>query len=117
MSKQAETRTERVTQSVDVEVSEPTYPFPLYDRVILKRVEEESNSPIIIPDNAKEKPQRAEVLHVGPGRILESGKLHPVVVKPGDKVLFGKYVGVEVKLNGEDVIIMREEDILVNLGP
>jgi chaperonin GroES len=86
---------------------------PLHDRIIVKRVEEESKSKggIIIPDTAKEKPQEGRVVAVGPGRN-EDGKVIKLDVKAGDRILFGKYSGTEIKLNGEEHIIMREEDVL-----
>ena len=86
---------------------------PLHDRVIIKRIEEEGKTKggIIIPDTAKEKPQEGRVVAVGPGRH-EDGKVIPLDVKSGDKILFGKYSGTEIKLNGEDHLIVREEDIL-----
>ena len=87
---------------------------PLGDRVLIKRFEEESKTKggIIIPDTAKEKPQEGEVVAVGPGARDESGKVQPLELKKGDKILFGKYSGTEVKVDGEDVLVMREEDIL-----
>ena len=87
---------------------------PLHDRVILKRMEEETTSPggIVIPDSAAEKPVRGEVIAAGQGKRLESGDIIPLDVKVGDKVLFGKYSGTEVKVNGEDLLVMREEDIM-----
>jgi len=87
---------------------------PLQDRVIVKRLEEEQKTAggIIIPDTAKEKPQQGEVLAVGPGKVLESGTKLEMTVKVGDRVLFGKYAGSEVKIEGEEVLIMREDDIL-----
>jgi chaperonin GroES len=87
---------------------------PLGDRVLVKRVEEESKTKggIIIPDTAKEKPQEGEVLSVGPGARDESGKRVELDVKKGDRILFGKWSGTEVKLEGEDLIIMKESDIL-----
>ena len=87
---------------------------PLHDRVIVKRQEEERTSPggIVIPDSATEKPIRGEVTAVGKGKILESGDIRPLDVKVGDKVLFGKYSGTEVKVEGEDLLVMREEDIM-----
>lgn len=87
---------------------------PLYDRVLVKRSESETRSAggLYIPETAKEKPQQAEVIAVGPGRIAKGDKLVPPTVKPGDKVLFGKYGGDEIKLDGEDHIILRESDIL-----
>lgn len=87
---------------------------PLHDRVIIKRLEEEKVSAggIVIPDSAAEKPMRGQVVAAGNGRILEDGKVRPIAVKAGDKVLFGKYSGTEVKVDGEDLLVMREEDIL-----
>ena len=87
---------------------------PLGDRVLVKRVEEESKTKggIIIPDTAKEKPQEGEVLAVGPGSRDDSGKRVDLDVKVGDRILFGKWSGTEVKLEGEDLIIMKESDIL-----
>ena len=87
---------------------------PLHDRVIVKRMEEErmSSGGIVIPDSAAEKPIRGEVLAVGNGKILESGDKRALDVKPGDKVLFGKYSGTEVKVEGEELLVMREEDIM-----
>ncbi len=87
---------------------------PLGDRVLIKRVEEESKTKggIIIPDTAKEKPQEGEVLAVGPGGRDESGKRVEMDVKAGDRILFGKWSGTEVKIDGEDLIIMKESDIL-----
>lgn len=90
---------------------------PLEDRVVVRRLEAEERTAggIVLPDTAKEKPQRGEVLAVGPGKLLENGKRAPVEVKAGDKVLFGKYSGSEVKVQGEEVVIMRESDILAKL--
>ncbi|MEO6340558.1 MAG: co-chaperone GroES [Caulobacteraceae bacterium] len=87
---------------------------PLGDRVLVKRVEEESKTKggIIIPDTAKEKPQEGEVIAVGPGALDESGKRIVMDVKAGDRILFGKWSGTEVKLDGEDLMIMKESDIL-----
>jgi chaperonin GroES len=87
---------------------------PLQDRVIVKRLEEEEKTKggIIIPDTAKEKPQEGKVIAVGKGKMTEDGKLIPLDVKVGDKILFGKYSGTEVKIEGEEHLIMREEDIL-----
>jgi chaperonin GroES len=87
---------------------------PLHDRVIVKRLEEERKtaSGIVIPDSAAEKPDRGEVLAVGTGKILENGKVLPLAVKVGDRVLFGKYSGQAVKVHGEEVLVMREEDIM-----
>jgi chaperonin GroES len=90
---------------------------PLHDRVIVRRLEQEQKSAggIIIPDTAKEKPQEAKVVAVGPGRRDEHGKLIPPEVKKGDRILFGKYSGSEVKLDGEEHLILREEDIMAVL--
>jgi chaperonin GroES len=87
---------------------------PLHDRVIVRRQEEERTSPggIVIPDNATEKPVRGEVLAVGNGKILDNGEVRGLDVKVGDIVLFGKYSGTEVKVDGEEVLVMREEDIM-----
>ncbi|MFL6799514.1 MAG: co-chaperone GroES [Xanthobacteraceae bacterium] len=87
---------------------------PLHDRVVVKRVdaEEKSKGGIIIPDTAQEKPSQGEVIAVGPGGRDEAGKLIPIDVKTGDRVLFGKWSGTEVKLEGEDLLIMKESDIM-----
>jgi chaperonin GroES len=87
---------------------------PMQDRIIVKRVEEETKTAggILIPDTAKEKPQQGEVVAVGKGKVTEDGKVIPMDVKAGDRVLFGKYAGTEVKLDGQDYLIMREDDIL-----
>jgi chaperonin GroES len=87
---------------------------PLQDRVIVKRLEEETKTAggIIIPDTAKEKPQQGKVVAVGPGKVLEGGTRVELTVKEGDVVLFGKYAGSDVKLDGEELLIMREDDIL-----
>ena len=87
---------------------------PLQDRVIVQRLEEEQKTKggIIIPDTAKEKPQEGKVIAVGKGKANEDGKVVPLSVREGDKILFGKYSGTEVKLNGNEYLIMREEDIL-----
>ena len=87
---------------------------PLHDRVVVRRLEAEDKSKggIIIPDTAKEKPQEGEIVAVGPGARDESGKLVPVDVKAGDRVLFGKWSGTEVKIDGEDLLIMKESDIM-----
>ena len=87
---------------------------PLGDRVLIKRVaeEEKTKGGIIIPDTAKEKPQEGEVIAVGPGSRDETGKLQPLDVKPGQRVLFGKWSGTEVKLDGEELLIMKESDIM-----
>jgi chaperonin GroES len=91
---------------------------PLYDRVLLKRIEEQEvrKSGIIIPDTAKEKPQEAEVIAVGKGKMTDEGKVVPLEVKKGDKVLIGKYSGTEVTIDGVEHIILREEEILAKLG-
>ncbi|MBV5266636.1 co-chaperone GroES [Pinisolibacter aquiterrae] len=91
---------------------------PLADRVVVKRIEAEQKTAggIIIPDTAKEKPQEGEVVAVGPGARDESGKLVPLDVKAGDKVLFGKWSGTEVKIDGQDLLIMKESDILGIVG-
>jgi chaperonin GroES len=87
---------------------------PLHDRVLVRRVEAEEKTAggIIIPDTAKEKPQEGEVIAVGPGGRDENGKLTPMDIKSGDRVLFGKWSGTEVKLDGEDLLIMKESDIM-----
>lgn len=87
---------------------------PLHDRVLVKRHNEEERSKggIIIPDTAKEKPIQGEIVAVGQGRIGDDGKVRPLDVKKGDKVLFGKYAGTEIKIDGEEFLMMREEDIL-----
>ena len=87
---------------------------PLGDRVLVKRVEEEQKTKggIIIPDTAKEKPQEGEVVAVGPGARDDSGKIQPLDVKAGDRILFGKWSGTEVKIDGKDLLIMKESDVL-----
>ncbi len=87
---------------------------PLHDRVVVKRMEEERTSAggIVIPDSATEKPVRGEVLSVGKGKIAENGDVRPLDVKAGDQVLFGKYSGTEIKIDGEEVLVMREDDIM-----
>jgi len=87
---------------------------PLHDRVVIRRTEEERKSPggIVIPDTATEKPIKGEVVAVGKGKILESGEVRPLDLKKGDKVLFGKYSGTEVKVDGEDLLVMREDDVM-----
>jgi chaperonin GroES len=87
---------------------------PLHDRVVVKRIdsEEKTKGGIIIPDTAKEKPQEGEVISVGPGARGEDGKLVPLDVKKGDRVLFGKWSGTEVKIDGQDLLIMKESDIM-----
>lgn len=87
---------------------------PLHDRLIVKRLaeEEKTKGGIIIPDNAKEKPQEGEVIAVGSGKVLEDGKRSPLEIKKGDKILFGKYSGTEIKVDGIEYLMMREEDVL-----
>ena len=87
---------------------------PLHDRIIVKRIKEEETTKggIIIPDTAKEKPSEGKVIAVGNGKLLENGKLQPLEVKKGNKVLFGKYAGTEVKIDGEEHLIMKEDDII-----
>jgi chaperonin GroES len=87
---------------------------PLHDRVIVKRLEEEEKTKggIIIPDTAKEKPLEGKVVAAGKGKIMENGEIRPLDVKEGDRILFGKYTGTEVKIEGEEHLILREEDIL-----
>jgi chaperonin GroES len=87
---------------------------PLHDRVVVRRIdaEEKTKGGIIIPDTAKEKPQEGEVIAVGPGSRDETGKLQPLDVKPGQRVLFGKWSGTEVRIDGEDLLIMKESDIM-----
>ncbi len=87
---------------------------PLHDRVIVKRMEEERTSPggIVIPDAAAEKPIKGEVIAVGNGKVLDSGELRALDVKAGDKVLFGKYSGTEVKVDGEEILVLREDNII-----
>lgn len=92
---------------------------PLHDRVVVKRLESEKTTPggIVIPDNAKEKPISAEVIAVGNGKLLANGDKRSLTVKTGDKVLIGKYAGTEVKVDGEDLVVLREDDILGVLEP
>ena len=87
---------------------------PLHDRVIVKRLELERTSPggIVIPDSAAEKPMQGKVVAVGKGKILEDGSVRPLDLKIGDKILFGKYSGTEVKMDGDDLVVMREEDVM-----
>jgi chaperonin GroES len=87
---------------------------PLHDRILIRRVEEATTTRggIIIPDSAKDKPQEGEVISAGKGKISEEGKVRPLDVKEGDRILFGKYSGTEIKIDGEDFIIMREEEVL-----
>ncbi|NND60069.1 MAG: co-chaperone GroES [Gammaproteobacteria bacterium] len=90
---------------------------PLHDRVIVKRVDEETKSPggIVIPDTAAEKPSRGEIVAVGNGKLLDNGDIRPLALKKGDTVLFGKYSGTEVKIEGEEVLVMREDDVMAVL--
>ena len=87
---------------------------PLHDRVIVKRLEEERTSPggIVIPDTAAEKPVQGKIVAVGKGKILEDGQVRPLDVKVGDKILFGKYSGTEIKIDGEELVVMREDDLM-----
>lgn len=87
---------------------------PLHDRIVVKRVEEEKKSPggIVIPDTAAEKPIQGEVIAVGKGKVLDNGEVRPIDVKVGDKVLFGKFAGTEVKFEGEELVVMREDDVM-----
>ena len=87
---------------------------PLHDRVVVKRIEgeEKTKGGIIIPDNAKEKPQEGEVVAVGPGARDETGKITPLDLKPGDRILFGKWSGTEVKIDGQELLIMKESDVM-----
>ena len=87
---------------------------PLHDRIVVRRIEEQETvrGGIIIPDTAKEKPQEGEVIAVGKGKINEDGKVFPLDVKAGDRILFGKYAGTEVKIDGEELLIMKEDEVL-----
>src|SRR5689334_22349456 len=91
---------------------------PLDDRIVIKRLEAETKTAggIVLPDTAKEKPQKGEIIATGPGKLLDNGKRAELEVKIGDHVLFGKYSGTEVKVGGEDVVIMRESDLLAKLS-
>jgi chaperonin GroES len=91
---------------------------PLHDRVVVRRIEEKETAKggIIIPDTAKEKPQEGEILAIGNGKILENGTKVALEVKVGDKILFGKYSGTEIKIDGEDVLILREDEVLAVLA-
>jgi len=91
---------------------------PLHDRLLVRRIEEKETvrGGIIIPDTAKEKPQEGEVLAVGNGKILDNGTKLPMDVKVGDKILFGKYTGSDIKIDGEDVLILREDEVLAVIG-
>jgi chaperonin GroES len=92
---------------------------PLHDRVIVKRVEEDRTSPggIVIPDTAAEKPVQGKIVAVGKGKILENGEVRPCDIKVGDTILFGKYSGAEVRLDGDDLVVMREDDIMAVFEP
>ncbi len=92
---------------------------PLHDRVIVKRIEEERKTPggIVITDNAAEKPDQGEVLAIGTGKVMDDGKVRPLAVKVGDRVLFGKYSGSSVKMGGDELLVMREEDIMGVVTP
>ena len=87
---------------------------PLHDRILVRRIESDDRTKggIIIPDTAKEKPQEGEVIATGPGARTEDGRVHPLDVKPGDRILFGKWGGTEIKLDGEDLLILKESDVL-----
>jgi chaperonin GroES len=87
---------------------------PLHDRVVIERLEEElmSAGGIVIPDSAKEKPMRGKVVSIGPGKMLDNGNIIPLGVKAGDEVLFGKYSGTEIKIEGKELVVMREDDIM-----
>jgi chaperonin GroES len=87
---------------------------PLHDRIVVKRLDEERKSPggIVIPDTAAEKPIRGKVLAVGKGKLLDNGEIRPVDLKVGDQVLFGKYTGTEIKVDGEELLVMREDDVM-----
>jgi chaperonin GroES len=91
---------------------------PLHDRVLVRRMEEERTSPggIVIPDSATEKPSRGEIIAAGKGKITDSGDVRPMDVKVGDVVLFGKYAGTEIKVDGEELLVMREDDIVAVIG-
>jgi len=91
---------------------------PLHDRVVVKRLEEERTSPggIVIPDSAAEKPAKGEVVAIGTGKLLDNGEVRALAVKIGDKVLFAKYSGTEVKLDGQELLVMREDDIMAVLN-
>jgi chaperonin GroES len=116
MSEAASTRLLRLpTQKIFTEVKEESMKFrPLHDRVVVRRIEAEEKTVggIIIPDTAKEKPSQGEVIAVGPGGRDESGKLIPIDIQVGDRVLFGKWSGTEVKIDGQELLIMKESDIM-----
>ncbi len=87
---------------------------PLHDRAVVKRLDEDRTTPggIVIPDSAAEKPVRGEVIAIGKGKVLDNGEVRPMDVKVGDKVLFGKYAGTEIKIDGQELVVMREDDIM-----
>ena len=91
---------------------------PLHDRLLVERIQEEERTKggLIIPDTAKEKPMEGKVLAVGNGRVLDSGKKLPIAVKVGDRILFGKYSGTEIKVDGEEVVVVREDEVLAIMG-
>ena len=103
-----------LSNKLNLEELKPMKIRPLHDRVIVKRLDEERTSPggIVIPDTATEKPIQGKVIAVGKGKILEDGKVRPLDVKVGDKILFGKYSGTEVKVDGDEYLVMREEDVM-----
>jgi chaperonin GroES len=92
---------------------------PLHDRVIVKRLEEDRTSPggIVIPDTAAEKPVQGKIVAIGKGKILDNGQVRPCDIKVGDTILFGKYSGAEVKLEGDELVVMREEDVMAVIEP
>jgi len=104
------------SRSLNIDKEQPSMKKirPLHDRVIVRRLEEERKTAggIVIPDTAKEKPVQGEVIAVGTGKLMEDGKVRPLDVKVGDKILFGKYSGTEVKVGDEELLVMREEDIM-----
>jgi chaperonin GroES len=106
-------KTHRFTGAFDMNIR------PLHDRVIVKRMEQDRTSPggIVIPDTAGEKPIRGKIVAVGKGRILENGQVRPCDVNVGDNILFGKYDGTEVKLEGEELLVMREQDVMAVIDP
>ena len=118
MAQATTTKLRPVQERVLARTAPPTQMRPLHDRVLVKRLEEqdEKHGSILIPDSAKEKPQEGEVIAVGTGRLTEDGNRLPLAVKAGDRILFGKYSGSEVKLGGTEYLIMKEEDVLGILG-
>jgi len=118
MSNMPETKSRPKTESPATRGASTMNVKPLADRVLVRRLEEqeEKRGGIIIPDTAKEKPQQAEVVAVGPGRVTDDGKRVALEVKKGDKILMGKYSGTEVKIDGSEYLIMREEDVLAIVG-